>query len=180
MTVQQDLREAVRAEENGNAAKAASRGKLLSYVLLKSGVQAVLFYRLSRWCLEHRLRLLAYLIALISNYLTGADIPPTAELGPGLMVLHPTGVVVSGGVKAGARLRLHSGAVLGFQTAGKNETGVPTLGDDVMVGVGAKVLGPVKVGDRVKIGANAVVLDDIPDDTAVVGVPARAVDSLPA
>lgn len=180
MSVQQDLREAVRAEENGVAAQAAGRTKLLSYVLLKSGVQAVLFYRLSGWCLEHRLRLFAYLVALISNYLTGADIPPTAKFGPGLMILHPTGVVVSGGVEAGARLRLHSGVVLGFQTAGRNERGVPTLGDDVMIGVGAKVLGPVKVGNRVKIGANAVVLDDVPDDTSVVGVPARAVDSLTA
>lgn len=180
MSVEQDLREAIRAEENGTAAEAAGKAKLLSYVLLKSGVQAVLMHRLSRWCLEHRLRLLAYLVALISNYLTGADIPPTAKFGPGLMILHPAGVVVSGGVEAGARARLHSGAVLGFQTAGRNERGVPTLGDDVMIGVGAKVLGPVKVGDRVKVGANAVVLEDVPADTSVVGVPARAVDSLPA
>jgi serine O-acetyltransferase len=180
VSVSEDLRETVRAEESTAAAQVAGRAKLLSYVLLKSGVQAVLLYRLSRWCLEHRLRLFAYPIALISNYLTGADLPPTAQFGPGLMILHPTGVVVSGGVKGGARLRLHTGVVLGFQTAGKNERGVPELGDDVMIGVGAKVLGPVRIGDRVKIGANAVVLDDVPDDTSVVGVPARAVDSLNA
>lgn len=162
------------------AARAATRVKFLGYAVLKPGVQAVLLYRLSRWFLLRRMRLFAYLTALFSNYLTGADVPPTAKLGPGLVILHPSGVVVSGGVEAGARLRLHSGSVLGFQTAGRNEVGVPVLGDDVMVGVGAKVLGPVRVGDRVRVGANAVVLDDVPADASVVGVPARAVDSLSA
>jgi len=145
---------------------------MVSYALLRIGVQSVVLYRLSRWCLGHRLRLPAYALAAISVYITGADLPPTAVLGPGLVVLHPVGVVVSGGVQAGARLRLHSGAVLGFQT-GSKRLGVPTLGENVIVGVGAKVLGPIQIGDGARIGANAVVLRDVPPDTSVGGVPAE-------
>jgi serine O-acetyltransferase len=174
MVYQEDIRQAIRAEENSGAAVAASLPKILAYIAFKPGVQAVGIYRLARWCLDRGLRVPAYALATISSYVTGADVPPTADLGPGLVILHPSGVVVSGGVRAGARLRLHSGAVLGFQVASTNDKGVPTLGDDVLVGVGAKILGPVNVGDGVKVGANAVVLTDVEAGRSAVGIPAEA------
>jgi serine O-acetyltransferase len=174
MVYWQDIRQAIRAEENGAAAEAAGPSKFLAYVVFKPGVQAVGLYRLASWFLDRGLRVPAYAVAMVCSHLTGADVPPTAKLGPELVILHPSGVVVSGGVRAGARLRLHSGAVLGFQVAGAHDQGVPTLGDDVLVGVGAKILGPVSVGDGVKVGANAVVLDDVEAGRTAVGVPAEA------
>jgi serine O-acetyltransferase len=171
--IQHDLRHAVRAEEGTAAMQAAGHLKLVSYVLLRPGVQAVCLYRVARWLLHHHLRPLAYAVGWLSNVATGADIPPTADLGPGLAIVHPAGVVVSGGVRAGRGLRMHSGAVIGHEGSGRE--GVPVVGDDVYIGIGAKVLGARLIGDRAKVGANAVVLIDVPADRTAVGVPARVV-----
>ena len=163
----EDLRHAIRAER-----AIATRGTIVAYAAFKPGVHAVALYRLARWCHLHRLKPFGYATAAFCTYVTGADLPPTADLGPGLAVIHPVGVVVAGGVRAGRGLRLHTGAVIGFQVGGDDDA-PPVLGDDVMVGAGAKILGHLRVGDGAKIGANAVVVRDVPVGATAVGVPAR-------
>lgn len=107
---------------------------------------------------------------------SGADLQPKAEIGPGLVIKHSTGLVVGGDVVAGERLTLHQNVTLGDR---RPFGGQPVLGDDVTVGAGACVLGPITIGDRVVVAANAVVLEDVPADSVVAGAPARIVRRRP-
>lgn len=108
---------------------------------------------------------------------SGAEIQPKAEIGPGLVLKHTTGLVVGGDVVAGERLTLHQNVTLGDR---RPFGGQPIIGDDVTVGAGACVLGPITIGDRVVVAANAVVLDDVPADSVVAGSPARIVRRRPS
>ena len=139
---------------------------------------AVAMYRLSSALRARRLVRSARVVAIIGQLLTGAELAPEAEIGPGLFLCHTTGVIVGPGVIAGARLRLFSGALLGstFNDSGSKrpELGFPTIGDDVLVLAKASILGPVIVGDRAVIGAHALVLDDVPADAVARGIPAKS------
>ncbi|HMR48172.1 MAG TPA: serine O-acetyltransferase [Arachnia sp.] len=104
--------------------------------------------------------------------ISGAEVQPGAHIGPGLVLKHTTGVVVGERVVAGERLTLHQNSTLGDRTP---YGGQPVLGDDVTIGAGACVLGPITLGDRVIVAANSVVLEDVPDDCVVAGAPARIV-----
>jgi serine O-acetyltransferase len=143
-----------------------------AYLAFRPGIQAVALFRISQWLLSRKLAPLAYSVALCATYLTGSELAPTAVIGPGLTVNHPAGVVIHGHTIAGRNLRLHTGVVLG-ERSGNGRHGAPVLGDDVLIGAGAKVLGPIRIGDRVRIGANAVVIEDVPVDHHAVGVPAQ-------
>jgi serine O-acetyltransferase len=107
--------------------------------------------------------------------LLGADIHPDAKVGSGLCLPHPYGIVIGHGVRIGCRARILQGVTVGGVSGRKRSDGSsqPYIGDDVILGAGAKILGPVSIGDRVRIGANAVVLQDIPSDCNAAGVPAR-------
>jgi serine O-acetyltransferase len=111
----------------------------------------------------------------INHAITGADIAWSARIGPGLVLWHPTGVVIGPRVVVGRDARVQQGITLGAARSRTGKDGDPVLGDGVYVGAGARVLGPVRVGDRARIGANAVVLTDVPDDASAVGVPARII-----
>jgi serine O-acetyltransferase len=111
----------------------------------------------------------------INHAITGADIAWSARIGPGLVLWHPTGVVIGPRVVVGRDARVQQGITLGAARSRTGQDGDPVLGDGVYVGAGARVLGPVRVGDRARIGANAVVLVDVPDDASAVGVPARII-----
>ncbi|MEU4387703.1 serine acetyltransferase [Promicromonospora sp. NPDC023805] len=111
----------------------------------------------------------------VNHAITGADIAWSARIGPGLVLWHPTGVVIGPGVVVGRDARIQQGITLGAARSRTGQDGDPVLGDGVYVGAGARVLGPVRVGDRARIGANAVVLIDVPDDASAVGVPARII-----
>lgn len=111
----------------------------------------------------------------INHAITGADIAWSARIGPGLVLWHPTGVVIGPRVVVGRDARVQQGITLGAARSRTGEDGDPVLGDGVYVGAGARVLGPVRVGDRARIGANAVVLTDVPADASAVGVPARII-----
>jgi serine O-acetyltransferase len=137
------------------------------------GIHAVVLFRVASALHRRGLASLAAIVSLLNAYLTSADIDQRAEFGPGLRIYHPVGVVVHGDARVGARARLYSDVVLGMQ--GPKDRGVPTAGDDLWVGSGAKILGSVTIGDRVAVGANAVVLGDVPDDHVALGVPARNV-----
>lgn len=142
--------------------------------LLYSGLHAIMHYRVSHWFYKHKLYFIARLISQVSRFFTGIEIHPGAKIGKGIFIDHGSGVVIGETTVIGDNCTIYQGATLGG--TGK-ETGKrhPTLGDNVMVGSGARVLGPFTVGNNVKIAANAVVLSEIPDDSTAVGVPARVV-----
>lgn len=101
----------------------------------------------------------------------GIEIGKDVELGPGVYFVHTLGVVIGGNAKVGARV-----SFMGNNTVGTaKDNGYPIIEEDVVVGCGARILGPVRVGARAKIGANAVVLSDVPPDTVVIGIPAKPV-----
>ena len=120
---------------------------------------------------RRRVPLLPHLLRLAGTVVYGVEVDRAVRLGHGVYFVHTVGTVVGGDARVGDRVRLMGGNVLG--TA--RDDGYPQVGDDVTLGIGAKVLGPVRVGDRAVIGAGAVVLEDVPADALAVGVPARIV-----
>jgi serine O-acetyltransferase len=146
----------------------------LGYVLARPGASAVWVYRCERALYRWRLVPLAYAAARLNQVVHGIEIPPTVDVGPGFVVYHPSGVVLHGNVRVGARFRIHTGAVLGIRgTSGGRTVGPPVLGDDVLVGAGAKLLGDICVGDGVHVGANAVLTVDAPAGSIATGIPAK-------
>ncbi len=146
----------------------------LEVALLYSGFHAVLFYRVSHKLYENKKFFAARLISQSARFLTGIEIHPGAKIGRGLFIDHGSGVVIGETAEIGDNCTLYQGVTLGGtgKHVGKRH---PTLGNNVMVGSGAKVLGPFRIGDNSKIAANAVVLDEIPENCTAVGIPARVV-----
>lgn len=146
----------------------------LEVALLYSGFHALIAYRVSHKLYEHNCRFAARMISQGARFLTGIEIHPGAKIGKGLFIDHGSGVVIGETAEIGDNCTLYQGVTLGGtgKHLGKRH---PTLGNNVMVGSGAKVLGPFKVGDNSKIAAGAVVLDEIPEDCTAVGIPARIV-----
>ena len=146
----------------------------LEVLTLYSGVHAMIAYRLAHALNNKGLELPARAISQGAKFLTGIEIHPAAQIGRNLFIDHGTGVVIGETSIIGDDCTIYQGATLGG--TGK-ETGKrhPTVGNGVMIGSGAKVLGPVKIGDHSKIAAGAVVLKDIPDHCTAVGIPARIV-----
>src|SRR5581483_1259190 len=128
---------------------------------------AVVLFRLSQAAGAH-VGLLGSLLKQLNHVLTGCDIAYQARIGPGLVLYHPTGVVVGPDCRIGARAKLMQGVAIGSDAGGS-----PTIGDDVFVGPGAAVVGGIALGDRVRVGANAVVLSSFGSDVVLVGAPAR-------
>lgn len=150
------------------------------YVFLDQGLWAVGVYRFGRCVRTIRipvisflLKIIAYLLFKIAEMATGISLPVSAEIGKGFYIGHFGGVILHSDVKMGENCSIGTGVVIGTRGVGK--AGVPVFGDNVYVGVGAKVLGNIKIGNDVKIGANAVVLEDVPDGATVVGIPAKIV-----
>ena len=142
--------------------------------LTYSGLHAVRSYRVAHWCYKRKLFTLARIISQASRFFTGIEIHPGATIGKGLFIDHGMGVVIGETAEIGDNCLIYQGVTLGGTGKDKGKRH-PTLGNNVMVGAGAKVLGPFKVGDNVKIAANAVVLEEIPPNCTAVGVPARII-----
>ena len=137
------------------------------------GVHAIWFHRLShRMWQEPRLRLLARLLSQTVRAVTGVEIHPGAQLGRRLFIDHGMGVVIGETAVVGDDVLLFHGVTLGGRSMSRGKRH-PTLGDNVTVGAGAKVLGPVEIGSGAQIGANAVVITDVPADYIAVGIPAK-------
>lgn len=149
----------------------AARGTL-EILLTYSGLKAVRRYRHANWFYRHRFYTIARIISQRVRHVTGIEIHPGAQIGKGLFIDHGMGVVIGETTIIGDNCLLYQGVTLGGTGKDKGKRH-PTLGDNVMVGAGAKVLGPIRIGNNVKIAANAVVLKDIPDNCTAVGVPAR-------
>lgn len=109
---------------------------------------------------------------MIARFITGVEIHPAAKIGKRFFIDHGMGVVIGETAEVGDDVTIYHGVTLGGVSL-KKEKRHPTIGNNVIIGAGAKVLGPFKVGDRVRIGANSVVLHEVPDDATVVGVPGR-------
>ncbi|CCX38147.1 serine acetyltransferase [Clostridium sp. CAG:1013] len=141
---------------------------------LYSGFKAVRSHRKANWCYRHNLKFLARWISQRSRRKTGIEIHPAAQIGKGLFIDHGMGVVIGETTQIGDNCTLYQGVTLGGtgKDHGKRH---PTLGNNVLVGAGAKVLGPFTVGDNARVAAGAVVLDAVPEDATAVGVPARVV-----
>ena len=146
----------------------------LEIILTYSGLHAVIMHRAAHWFYIHDHKVIARAISQISRFLTGIEIHPGAKIGKGLLIDHGSGVVIGETAEIGDYCLLYQGCTLGGtgKDSGKRH---PTLGNNVMVGCGAKILGPFKVGDGAKIAANAVVLEEVPPNCTAVGVPARVV-----
>lgn len=155
----------------------AARSRL-EVVLTYPGVQAIWWHRVAHALWQRNWRLLARLIANGSRWLTGIEIHPAARIGQRFFIDHGMGVVIGETAEIGDNCTLYHGVTLGGISleSGKRH---PTLGDDVVVGAGAKVLGPITLGNGARVGSNAVVLRDVPDGATVVGIPGRIVDSRP-
>ncbi len=139
---------------------------VLESLLFENGYQAVLAYRLAAWFKHRRIPVLGPLFARLGLFITGVDISPGAVIGPGLRVSHGTGIVIGNGVRIGDDALLLHQVTLG--AASDRRIGdMPTVGDRVFIGAGAKIIGGVTVGDDVFIGVDAVVTDDVPSQSKV-------------
>lgn len=141
---------------------------------LYHGFRAVRYYRVANWLYRHKMFFLARWVSQHAKFVTGTEIHPAATIGRGLFIDHGSGVVIGETAVIGDNCVLYQGVTLGGtgKDVGKRH---PTLGNNVLVGAGAKVLGPFKVGDGAKIAAGAVVLNEVPPGATAVGVPARVV-----
>ena len=146
----------------------------IEILLLYPGLKAIRMYRRAQWFYTHKCFFLARLISQRAARKTGIEIHPGAKIGKGLFIDHGTGVVIGETAEIGENCTIYQGVTLGGtgKDHGKRH---PTLGNNVMVGAGAKVLGPFKVGDNSRIAAGAVVLSEVPENSTAVGVPARIV-----
>jgi serine O-acetyltransferase len=137
---------------------------------------AVLLLRLAQGA-GGRVGLAGSLLKQANHVLTGCDAAYQAEIGPGLVLYHPTGVVIGPGCRVGARATIMQGVTLGSDEVivGREGSGSPAVGDDAFLGPGAVVIGPVVLGDRVRVGANSVVLESFGSDVVIAGAPARVV-----
>ena len=146
----------------------------LEILLLYPGIKAVHSHRLAHWCYRHNLKFLARAISQRSRRRTGIEIHPGATIGRRLVIDHGMGIVIGETAEIGDDCLIYHGVTLGGtgKDVGKRH---PTIGNNVMIGSGAKVLGPFTVGSNSRIASNAVVLSAIPENSTAVGVPARVV-----
>ncbi|MDI3548575.1 MAG: serine O-acetyltransferase [Halanaerobiales bacterium] len=147
---------------------------LLEALLTYSGLHAIIIHRFSHWLYRHGLRTLPRLISQLARFFTGIEIHPGARIGKGFFIDHGMGIVIGETTEIGDNVTLYQGVTLGGTGKEKGKRH-PTLGDNVMVGAGAKILGSIKIGNDSKIGAGSVVLKDVPENSTVVGIPGRVI-----
>lgn len=164
------LREHIQAIQREDPAAKSSLEVLLCY----PGLHAVLIHRIAHWLYRQRLYVLARLVSQIARLLTSVEIHPGAKIGKRLFIDHALGVVIGETAEIGDDVLLYQGVTLGG-TGNERGKRHPTLGNRVVVGAGAKVLGNIRLGDDVKVGAGSVVVHSVPDGSTVVGIPAKVV-----
>jgi len=144
----------------------------LEIILTYPGVHVLWFHKFGHFLYRKNRFVIARLISQIGRFFTGIEIHPGAQIGPGLFIDHGMGVVIGETAEVGKNVLLFHGVTLGGtgKDTGKRH---PTVGDNVIIGAGAKILGPITIGDNAKVGANAVVLRDVPEGATVVGIPAE-------
>lgn len=151
----------------------AARG-VLGVILLYPGFHALIYYRVSHFFYKIHFFFIARWVSQIGRFFTGIEIHPGAKIGHGLFIDHGMSVVIGETAEIGDDCTLYHGCTLGGTGKDKGKRH-PTLGNNVLVGAGAKILGPFRIGDNARIGANAVVLNEVPDGATVVGVPGHVI-----
>lgn len=146
----------------------------IEVILTYAGFHALLIHRIAHWLKTRRVPFLPRALSQLARWLTGIEIHPSAKIGTGFFIDHGMGVVIGETAEVGDYVTLFQGVTLGGtgKERGKRH---PTLGNHVVVGAGAKILGGIRIGDNVKIGANSVVLKNVPPNSTVIGVPARII-----
>ena len=153
----------------------------LEIVLCYPGFHAIILHRAAHWVWRRNLKLLGRTISQLGRFLTGIEIHPGAVIGSGFFIDHGMGVVIGETAIIGERVTLYHDVTLGGvapsinSDSQRNQKRHPTLEDDVIIGSGAQILGPVTVGRCARVGANAVVTKDVPQGVTVVGIPGRAI-----
>lgn len=150
-----------------------SMGTFLFRCFTQPGIHAVVLLRVQQALHASKLRPLAWLTYILNLRLTGAEFGPGCSIGAGLLVRHPMGIVVSNTATIGTNCKMLQHVTIGENLFGA--IGAPQIGDGVLIGAGAVIVGPVTVGSHSMVGANAVVLEDVPANVTVAGVPARVV-----
>jgi len=166
------LREDIRAVFDRDPAARTSWEVLTCY----PGIHALIAHRFAHWLWGHRLRWLARFVANFARFLTGIEIHPGAVIGRRFFIDHGMGVVIGETAEIGDDVTIYHGVTLGGTSWNKGKRH-PTLENGVVVGAGAKVLGPIVIGEGARVGSNAVVTKRVPADTTVVGNPARQIDN---
>ena len=158
----------------------AAKSKL-SLILTYPGVKAVFFHRLANFFSTAKFEIIARMISQFSRFLTGIEIHPKAKIGKNLFIDHGMGVVIGETSEIGNNVTIYHAVTLGGISPSidterqRHEKRHPTIGDDVVIGSGAQIIGPVIVGKHARIAANAVVVKDVPESATMVGIPAKAV-----
>ena len=147
---------------------------IIEVLLCYPGLHAIWFHRIAHWLWTHNCRLLARIISHISRWLTGIEIHPGAKIGRRFFIDHGMGVVIGETTEIGNDVTIYHQVTLGGTSTKKGKRH-PTIGNNVVIGAGAKILGPVKIGNNCKIGANSVVIKDVPPNSTVVGIPGKVV-----
>ena len=143
-------------------------------ILLYQGFHVLIFHKIAHFLYEYKLYFLARLVSQFARFITGIEIHPGAKIGKRLFIDHGMGIVIGETATIGNDCTIYHGVTLGGTGKDKKKRH-PDVGDNVMIGCGAKVLGSIKIGDNVKIGANAVVLKDVEKNSTVVGVPSKMI-----
>lgn len=148
----------------------AARTKL-EVLLLYQSIHVLIFYRIAHGLYKIKLFFLARLISQLGRFFTGIEIHPGAKIGKGLFIDHGMGIVIGETAEIGDNVTIYHGVTLGGTGKDKGKRH-PTIGNNVIIGCGAKILGPISIGDGAKIGANSVVLKNVPKGKTAVGIPA--------
>jgi serine O-acetyltransferase len=149
--------------------------RTLVRVCLTDGTAAMFWYRLMQWSRSWRLVPLELVFNKVNTFFCNCVIGRGAEFGPRFVLIHATGVVINGAVRGGSDVKLEHQVTIGAERRQS-----PVIGNNVFIGAGAKVIGSVTLGDGAKVGANAVVVRDVPANTTVIGIPARPVRRMPS
>jgi serine O-acetyltransferase len=165
-----EIRETIEAYKARDPAARSTMEVLLLY----PGVSAVHSHKYAHWCYEHNLKFLGRAISQANRHRTGIEIHPGAKIGKRLVIDHGMGIVIGETAEIGDDCLLYHGVTLGGTGKEKGKRH-PTIGNNVLIGTGAKVLGPFRVGDNSRIAANSVVLSEVPPNSTAVGIPARVV-----
>lgn len=146
----------------------------LEVLLLYPSIHSIINHRIAHFFYKKKMFFMARLISQLSRFLTGIEIHPGAQIGRGLFIDHGMGVVIGETAEVGNNVTIYHGVTLGGTGKDKGKRH-PTVGDNVIIGSGAKVLGPILIGNNSKVGANSVVLKNVPENRTAVGAPARIV-----
>ena len=166
---------------NSIKARDPAARSITSIILTYPGVKAILFHRIANFFFIACLELIARILSQTARFFTGIEIHPGAKIGKNLFIDHGMGVVIGETSEIGDNVTIYHAVTLGGIAPSidsdnqRNEKRHPTIGDDVVIGSGAQIIGPIKIGNRSRIAANAVVVNDVPENSTMVGIPAKAV-----